>query len=262
MAPENEESYMLYVVSAEITEGLLTSSPSLQVMVRVDESAAQYTSEIERDRSPSWNEEFLIYGRKTSIISLPIKNKMSSAAGHCVDHVNVTLGTVLDACSGDEFTILKAKSEGIEVEKVTAGTIVVKLRSLRGHDNAKMIGLEIQMSSPLDSLDRSGCHTHPDNGRGEVMPKDGRNLSQQRDLDGLGIGGIQFMVRFWQLGKLADLEHAIASLQRALELVDDQHSINQCISATSVSVKQLVSDTSASWLISRMPFSINERQLS
>ena len=43
-------------------------------------------------------------GRTSSTISLSIKNKMRLGEGHCVGHVNVTFGTLLDACSRDECT--------------------------------------------------------------------------------------------------------------------------------------------------------------
>jgi hypothetical protein len=92
MAPENEESYALYgeytlavphnlslshtipVVSAEIMENLLTRSSTLQVGIRVDGSAPQYTSEIESDRAPFWNEKFLVYVQPSAECSTTLIN--------------------------------------------------------------------------------------------------------------------------------------------------------------------------------------------
>src|ERR1700735_3228636 len=132
--------------------------------------------------------------------------------------------------------ILEAKSEGVEVEIVTTGTITVKLRSLHDRDVPKTTGPKTQISGPPDLLDHSGNHTHADNQHGEVKLIDGRNIShaaftsyipssssQQHDPDGLGAAGIEFLERFWQLGKLADLENAIANLQIAVEFVHDKH---------------------------------------
>jgi hypothetical protein len=41
-------------------------------------------------------------GRATSIISLSIENRMRLGGERCVGHVSITLGTLLDACSGDK----------------------------------------------------------------------------------------------------------------------------------------------------------------
>ena len=91
MAPENEESYALYgeymlphriwplsetlpVFSTQIMKSLPTRSSSLQVEIRVDGSAAQYTSEIARDRAPFWNEEFLMYVQPSAECSTRLNN--------------------------------------------------------------------------------------------------------------------------------------------------------------------------------------------
>jgi hypothetical protein len=72
-SPQNLSlSDTLPVVSAEIMESLLLLS--LQVEVRVDGSAAQYTSEIERDRVTFWNETFLMYVQPSAECSTRLNN--------------------------------------------------------------------------------------------------------------------------------------------------------------------------------------------
>jgi hypothetical protein len=74
-APQNlSPSDTLSVVCAEIMESLLTRSSSLQVEIRVDGSAAQYTSEIERDRALFWNEQFLVYVQPSAQCSTRLNN--------------------------------------------------------------------------------------------------------------------------------------------------------------------------------------------
>ena len=85
---------------------------------------------------------------------------------------------------------------------MTTGTIMVKLRGMRDHDDPKTTGLKMEMSGPPDPPDNSGNHTHADNEQGEAKLADGKNLSQ--------------------LGKLADLEDAIANLQIAVQSVHDR----------------------------------------
>jgi tetratricopeptide (TPR) repeat protein len=183
-----------------------------------------------------------------------MKNKMRLGRGHYIGHVSITLGTLLDACSGGEcmyeetmscrmshyyliVAMLEVKSEGVEVKTVTTGIIMVKLRSLRDHDDdPNTTGSKTQIGGPPDALDHSSNHTHADNQQGEFMLMNRRNLShtdftsyipgsssRQGDPDGLATAGIQFLQRFWRLGELADLENALASLQMALALAHDGH---------------------------------------
>jgi len=102
MSPENEESYALCVVSAEMTASYLGKSPKLYVEIRLDGSAKQHTTVIKGDTSPQWNQDFRVRGNTFSIISLSVHDKRRRNRDRCIGRVTIQLDTLLDTCSDDK----------------------------------------------------------------------------------------------------------------------------------------------------------------
>jgi len=74
MGTNNEQVYVLYVGSFDVTAEILQGNETRELYVEIaqDGMAVQATEAVKRSKSMSWNEKFLVMGNSSSTISLVI----------------------------------------------------------------------------------------------------------------------------------------------------------------------------------------------
>jgi hypothetical protein len=129
-------SYKIYIGSADniICTGSLGENqpPNLYVEIRSGESAVQRTKAIKRTQAAlAWDQEFIINGNSSSIVSLSVKHHNWPAGGDiCIGRVDTTLGTLLERCADDKSAILEVQPTIFGDSHSSIGNVAVKLRLL------------------------------------------------------------------------------------------------------------------------------------
>jgi len=157
MATSNEQTYSLYIGSADIPPwpacSLSDESPGIYVEIRVEESGVQSTKAVKRITSPSWNEEFQFVGYLSSIISLSIKQSSPEPLTQdlCIGSMDVVLGVLLDRCIDDSFANLDVISETGEDD---SSILAVKLSNLAYPDGlvSELFNLGISQQGRFERL--------------------------------------------------------------------------------------------------------------
>jgi tetratricopeptide (TPR) repeat protein len=194
------------------------------------------------------------FGNTSSILSLSVKYSAWYLRATCVGSVDIPLGTLLATCadkgcmydsnrnliqSHKIFIVaaLELTSDAITLKGMTTGIITVKFQRLGDHSGTAVKLQSNGASQPgrFESLEEPA---NIGNQQRSVELKDERPQNTLASLSNLNRGhkidpedvvrelhtlGLSQFHRYQRLGKIADLENAIANQQRVEELTDDRH---------------------------------------
>jgi len=100
--------YRFHIHSADMTALAATipanGSQELYVQIKVDQTIENTTKIVKRKDIVFWDEDVLLIGNSSSILSLSIKMRTREPLSEhlCISHVDVLLGTLLNSYADDQ----------------------------------------------------------------------------------------------------------------------------------------------------------------
>ncbi|KIM72706.1 hypothetical protein PILCRDRAFT_829611 [Piloderma croceum F 1598] len=232
MAP-GSTCYVLHVGSADIivepeSRVLDTEHREFYVEIRVDRKS-EHVTRVAKGRELSWEEEFLLTGKGSSIISLSIVPKASGSVSQRprIGYIDIAITTLLAACADDQVVSLEIASR---TSRLIVAIMRVKLREGSDHDISATV---------TDSEGGAVALTDRDQPVQSRLPKWCITLQTQVQsvgsmiMDGihsynavnLAYTSMQHSARFDRRGNIADLEKVISNLQKAVDITRYEDSL-------------------------------------
>ncbi|KIM83044.1 hypothetical protein PILCRDRAFT_819834 [Piloderma croceum F 1598] len=225
MDHSTNHSYKLHIGSADGIVWAGKRSPNLYVEIKVENSMVLKSKVIERKKTPTWNEDFIINGNNSAIICLSIIHYNWPFGGNtCVGRIDIRLGTLLAQCTNGKLTSLKVTSE-------TADTLtgIIAINLTRHTDVQNVARADVDS---LSKLGASQLESFKAAGRLTDLEESIKNLKKAVQFTDDGLPekptylyhlGTSQRHRFERLGDLADLEASISNLQVAVQFTDNGH---------------------------------------